>query len=166
MSLQLRDALFIARFDLVQLFRQRETLLWTFLMPALFFYFIGTVTGGFGGGAGNPDSPDPLALVLPYDLGAAAGDDFLVAALAARLEAQNFAVQTVSAVTDETPGRRLILPPLPTAGDRFPGWTTALSSDVQMKPRFVEARRGNSATFDKVRGSRPPLSPHDSPPPR
>ena len=32
--------------------RARETLLWLFVMPILFFYFIGTVTGGFDGPAG------------------------------------------------------------------------------------------------------------------
>ena len=44
----MRAALFLARADLVHLLRQKETILWTFLMPALFFWFIGTVTGGGG----------------------------------------------------------------------------------------------------------------------
>ena len=56
----IRSAAFIARTDLGFMLRQRETLLWVFAMPLLFFYFIGTVTGGFGGG--NQDRPDPLAL--------------------------------------------------------------------------------------------------------
>ena len=56
----IRSAAFIARSDLSFMLRQRETLLWTFAMPLLFFYFIGTVTGGFGGG--DPNRPDPLAL--------------------------------------------------------------------------------------------------------
>ena len=34
-----RDVRFIAGRDLA---------LWTFLMPIVFFYFLGTVTGGFG----------------------------------------------------------------------------------------------------------------------
>ena len=46
----MKQALFVARQDLAILLRQRETILWTFLMPVVFFYFIGTVTGGFGGG--------------------------------------------------------------------------------------------------------------------
>ena len=55
----LDNALFIARKDLAFLLRQRETILWTFVMPVLFFYFIGTVTGGFGmpGGSGTAAEP-------------------------------------------------------------------------------------------------------------
>ena len=51
----LRSAWFVARWDLLFLLRQRETILWTFVMPFLFFYFIGTVTAGLGvsGGAGG-----------------------------------------------------------------------------------------------------------------
>lgn len=149
----LHDALFIARFDLRQLFGQRETLLWTFLMPALFFYFIGTVTGGFGGGAGSAERPDPMALVLPYDASEDPAEDFLVAALAGRLEAQNFAVQTVSEITESTPARRLVLPSLPSSDAAFPHWTAALLADERMEPRWLQARRGDSATFDQVRVS-------------
>ena len=88
----LRDALFIARADLTQMLRQRETLLWVFVMPALFFYFIGTVTGGFGRPRG--DRPDPLALrITSRDTG------FVVDELVRRLEAQRYAV--TRATTDE-----------------------------------------------------------------
>ena len=44
----LRHALFIASHDLRFMLRQWETLLWMFVMPVVFFYFIGTVTGGYG----------------------------------------------------------------------------------------------------------------------
>ena len=37
-------AWFVARHDLLYMLRRRETLLWTFVMPIVFFYFIGTVT--------------------------------------------------------------------------------------------------------------------------
>jgi len=83
---RLRDALFVARTDLVHMLRQKETILWVFAMPLLFFYFIGTVTGGFGAPAGDEDRPDPLAVDLPADAG------FVTDALIARLEEQNFAV--------------------------------------------------------------------------
>ena len=43
----LRDALYLMRQDLRHMFRARETWLWTFLMPIVFFYFIGTITGGY-----------------------------------------------------------------------------------------------------------------------
>ena len=58
--------------------RQRETILWVFVMPILFFYFIGTVTGGFG--APSAERRDPLAV--------RGGDDggFLIDELVRRLE--------------------------------------------------------------------------------
>ena len=58
----LHSAWFIARRDLLLLLRQRETILWTFVMPFLFFYFIGTVTARFGvsGGAGGEADPQVL----------------------------------------------------------------------------------------------------------
>ena len=50
--------LFIAWHDLRYQLRQGSTLLWTIVMPPIFFYFIGTVTGGFSsvtsGGVGTP----------------------------------------------------------------------------------------------------------------
>lgn len=60
----LRAAWLIARQDLRLLLRQKETLLWTFAMPFLFFWFIGTVTAGFGATAGEGDgrSLDPLGV--------------------------------------------------------------------------------------------------------
>ena len=55
----LQGAWFVATKDVAYLLRRRETILWTFLMPIVFFYFIGTVTGGFGSTA---DRRTPLAV--------------------------------------------------------------------------------------------------------
>lgn len=144
----LKQALFIAGFDLKRLFSQKETLLWTFLMPALFFYFIGTVTGGpsMGGGLSSGAKPSPLAVVLPYDAEPA---DFLIDALAKRLEAQNFTVDITATPDESTTRRRLILPVL----DGARTWTQALLDGQEMKPRLSMARRGNAATFDELRVS-------------
>lgn len=79
----MRAAWFIARTEIAHQLRQRETILWVFVMPFLFFYFIGTVTGGMGGPP-SADRPDALALDAPADGG------FLVDELVRRLEAQNF----------------------------------------------------------------------------
>ena len=57
----LQSALFVARKDLWYLLRQRETLLWTFAMPPVFFFFIGTVTGGMRGGMVEQPSLDVVA---------------------------------------------------------------------------------------------------------
>ena len=41
----LRDAFYIARMDTRYLLSRRETIVWTFVMPVVFFYFIGAITG-------------------------------------------------------------------------------------------------------------------------
>jgi ABC-type Na+ efflux pump permease subunit len=45
----MRNALFIAWHDVRHQLRQGSTLVWVFVMPPVFFYFIGTVTGGMAG---------------------------------------------------------------------------------------------------------------------
>lgn len=79
----LRQAIFVARQDIGVMVRQKETLLWVFLMPIVFFYFIGTVTGGFGGSSG--DEAVPVVLSAPPGLVA---DE-----LEHRLAAQGFEVR-------------------------------------------------------------------------
>ena len=81
----LRSAWFIAVKDTQYMLRQTETVLWTFVMPIIFFYFIGTVTGGFtnSGASGVRDS---LALESPLAGG------FLVDELQRRLEEEEFEV--------------------------------------------------------------------------
>ena len=50
----LRDALYIARMDAGYLLSRRETITWTFVMPVVFFYFIGTITGHASAGGFFP----------------------------------------------------------------------------------------------------------------
>ena len=54
----MRNVFFIAWHDAIYQLRQGSTILWTFIMPPIFFYFIGTVTGGFSnvtsGGMATP----------------------------------------------------------------------------------------------------------------
>lgn len=98
-----RSAAFIARSDLWFMLRQRETILWVFAMPLLFFYFIGTVTGGFGGS--DPNRPDPLAFRT------AAPRGIVHDAILTRLQKQNFRVDRPA--TEEafsTYSRRLVMP--------------------------------------------------------
>jgi ABC-type Na+ efflux pump permease subunit len=78
------DAWFLARKDLEYMLRQKETLLWTFFMPVVFFFFIGTITGGFGGTA--EDGPTLLA-VENLEEGGFVGDH-----LVTRLETLEFRV--------------------------------------------------------------------------
>ena len=69
--------------------REKATLFWLFLMPIVFFYFIGTVTSGFGGG---PVGPGSTRLVLEGPPG-----DGVVGVLLERLEESGFRI------TRETP---------------------------------------------------------------
>jgi ABC-2 family transporter protein len=87
----LRQALLIARRDVALILLRREGIVWVFVMPIVFFYFIGTATSGMGGVSGAEGETDPLTLVAPADAG------ILVDELASRLEEQNFRVDRRSA---------------------------------------------------------------------
>ena len=140
----MRAVTFIARTHLSSMLRQKETLLWTFVMPLIFFYFIGTVTGGFGG-ASSEERPDALSFESEGELG------FLGPALRTRLEAQNFALVPPSPESDQLPARRLILPPVPT------GYANLGAAVLDGQPAKLEFRRRGEdagAQFDQVRVGR------------
>ena len=69
--MNMRSAWFIAVKDTQFMLREKETILWTFVMPIIFFYFIGTVTGGFTN-SGSSGVRDSLALESPLAGGRAA----------------------------------------------------------------------------------------------
>jgi ABC-type multidrug transport system permease subunit len=139
----LRHALFIAGHDLRFMLRQWETLLWTFVMPVVFFYFIGTMTGGYGAAAagGGP----PLAVQAPANGG------IVVEQLIARLEQQGYAVArpaTLDAL--ERYDRRLIVPEAATHATV----TESVLAGNQLQLTFE--RRGDdlAAMLDEVRLNR------------
>src|SRR5579872_3346139 len=74
-SRMLKDVLFLVSSDVRHMLRRRETLLWTFVMPVIFFYFIGRISGGFG----RSNDADPIAVIKP------AGGGFLADELITRL---------------------------------------------------------------------------------
>jgi ABC-2 type transport system permease protein len=53
----MREMLFIAWHDAKYQLRQGSTLMWAFLMPPVFFYFIGTMTSGFSASVSAQDTP-------------------------------------------------------------------------------------------------------------
>ncbi|NNK32718.1 MAG: ABC transporter permease, partial [Xanthomonadales bacterium] len=62
----MNPAFVIALHDIRHQMRQGATLLWVFVMPPIFFYFIGTVTGGFaGGGASGEATPLVVEAAAP-----------------------------------------------------------------------------------------------------
>ncbi len=98
----LKNAAFLARMDLRYSLRQRETLVWLFVMPPIFFYFIGTVTGGFGGGGSSRSDP------IQLEQGSAGG--FLVDELARQLDEMDYEVRHADG--EETPDgvARIVVP--------------------------------------------------------
>jgi len=139
----LRHALFIAGHDLRFMLRQWETLLWMFVMPVVFFYFIGTVTGGYG--VASTGRGPPLAVQAPANGG------IVVEQLVARLEQQGYAVARPATREElERYGRRLIVPE-PTSNATV---TESVLAGNQLQVTFE--RRGDdlAATLDEVRLNR------------
>ncbi len=134
----LRSAAFIARTDLWFMLRQRETLLWVFAMPLLFFYFIGTVTGGFGGPSG--DRPDPIALQTT------AGKGVVLDAIVNRLKAQNYKVDRPATAVDLEPYSRGL-----TLSDFTDG---SVAAGTRVQATFEQKGNGLSASFDEFRVAR------------
>jgi ABC-type multidrug transport system permease subunit len=82
-----RNILFIAWQDVRKQLRDGSTLLWLFVMPPVFFYFIGTVTGGFSSGISGAQAT-PLTVV-------AQDPGFLKDQIELRLIANDFAPEWV-----------------------------------------------------------------------
>jgi ABC-type Na+ efflux pump permease subunit len=82
--------------------RARETIIWVFIMPVVFFYFIGTITSGF---RPSGDRKDKIALTADDSSG------FLVDQLMKRLSERYYdVVRPDSAVQSDEFRRRLTVP--------------------------------------------------------
>ncbi len=79
----MKNAWFIARKDIQYMVRQWSTSLWLFVMPIVFFYFIGTAMSGL---AVMTSGETPLAVRVPDDAG------FLADEVMRRLEQYGFAI--------------------------------------------------------------------------
>jgi ABC-type multidrug transport system permease subunit len=86
----MKNILFIAWQDVRNQMRQRSTLLWVFVMPPIFFYFIGTVTGGFSSGLGGGQAT-PITVV-------AESPGFLKNQIDLRLAANQFEAEWVASL--------------------------------------------------------------------
>jgi len=132
----LRRILFIARKDLQYSLREKETLLWVFVMPIVFFFFIGTVMAGF---ARDPSRKDAIALW-------AENDDFLVAQLAQRLEERGYAVvRPQSEASFAAASRRLRLPP---------AFADSVQAGRPVQLEFGSSQEGLSLDYDDIRVKR------------
>jgi ABC-2 type transport system permease protein len=126
----LSDALFLTYRDLLYLIRRREAWLWTFVMPIIFFYFIGNVTGGVG----NHEKRDPIAVLVPPDAG------FLADELVHRLEQRNFQI-----VHTENFFRELRIPP---------GFTQTVLAGRPVKLELTRYGAGLDTNYDQTRTAR------------
>jgi len=129
-----RDALYLARKDLAQMFRLGTTWLWAFLMPVLFFYFIGSSTGGFS----RPrPQVDRIGFYSPPDAG------FLVDQFRLRLEGLGYTVERVSAEEAlRNYSRRLVVPA---------NFTEDVLAGRRSQIRFAQTGGGLSAIYDEFR---------------
>ncbi len=84
----MKNVLFIALKDLSYMLREKPVLIWMFLMPVVFFGFIGTTTQGFGGAGGT----QKVAVWLHGD-----GNDPVNRQILHRLAEEDFEVRTFSA---------------------------------------------------------------------
>jgi len=126
----LKAVFFIVTQDLSHLLRRRETLIWTFIMPVVFFYFIGGIAGGFG----RPNDPDPIAVVAPANAG------FLVDELDARLAQRHFQV-----IQRQGYFRELFIPA---------DFTTSALAGQPVKVKFVRHGSGINSDYEQTRLNR------------
>jgi len=97
----MRQVLFIAWNDAKFQLRQGSTLLWLLVMPPIFFYFIGTVTGGFSTGVSGGQAT-PVTVV-------AESPGFLREQVSLRLADNDFESDWVTRVEgDVEPPRRML----------------------------------------------------------
>lgn len=135
------NACFIAWSELRRLVRQRETLVWTFVMPIVFFYFFSMIQRG----GGNADEKEPLALESNGDSG------LLGDALEKRLNERGYEVtrsQAVEPTPDSKQGtasRRVTLPA---------DFTARVLRGEQAHVVLASGETGNGANFDTMRVGR------------
>ena len=132
----LRDALYIARKDTHYLLSHRETIMWTFIMPIVFIYFIGSIMSRNI----SVNAPDPIAI------SAAPGAGFLADHLAKRLTADNYrVVQASSREEFLSYARRLEIPA---------GFTDSILAGHPIQVRFTRTGEELYTAFDQVRLAR------------
>jgi len=132
----LRDALFLVRADLRILLRARETLLWAFVMPILFFYFIGTITGGSGMGGGKPR----VIVTVPADAG------FLADQLVRRLKDRGYQVERLGPAAEARGGGlRLAIPA---------GFTGHVLAREPVVVKLDPTGAGMEGDYDRIRVAR------------
>ncbi len=129
-----QDALFIARKDVKYVLRAKETILWVFVMPIVFFYFIGTATGGYRQGS---------AAKTKLGIRAGGSSGFLFDQFVRRLEERNYDVIRVDSDSLLARyARRLTVPA---------GFTDSLLARKPITLRFTRREDGMGFDYDAIR---------------
>jgi ABC-type Na+ efflux pump permease subunit len=133
----IRSAFFVTVKDLKYMLRARETLVWTFIMPIVFFYFIGTITGGARSTVTRKDR-------IAFQADESAG--FLADQLVYRLEDRNYVVvRPDSAHHFSQYSRRLTVPP---------AFTDSVVAGVPTALRFANESSGLAESYHTIRMQR------------
>jgi ABC-2 type transport system permease protein len=134
----MRNLLFIAWKDVRYQLRQGSTLVWLVVMPPVFFYFIGTVTGGFSSGTSGAVAT-PLAVVADQP-------GFLHDQIDLRLRDNNFEPTWVTTSefqnSDPPPARTLVFDP---------GLSEMIAADTAVTATFETAANSLSRDFEVIR---------------
>jgi len=134
----MRESWFIARKDAWHMLRERETLVWLFVMPVVFIYFVGAITGGSS--FGPRSATDVLAIWAAPDEG------YLLERLIKRLEENNYkAVRPQTREAFEAHARRLTVPE---------GFTESVLNGRRVVVRFENKNSGAAGDYDRVRVGR------------
>jgi hypothetical protein len=133
MKTMLENAFFMARAETVFLLRRRETILWTFVMPVIFFYFIGAANTG-------SSTVENLAVMAPADAG------FLADQVVARLEKLGYTIARPASVQQFQGFRRRLEIPA--------GFTESVLAGHPMELNFSRTGDDINADFDRVRLNR------------
>ncbi|MCC7015323.1 MAG: ABC transporter permease [Planctomycetes bacterium] len=134
----IRDVLVVARNDLRRVLRQRETWIWTFAMPLVFFYFFTAIQGG---SSGTDHPKDPLTLVVP-DAGGVLVDE-----LERRLQGLDYEVARVAEFAPDAPRpARVVEVPA--------GFDAAVLAGRETSVRLLRPEGGNATELDRFRVSR------------
>ena len=131
------SAWFIARKDVHYILVERQTLVWLFIMPIVFFYFVGTITGGF---TGDGSTKDRLAVKVPDQAG------FLADEVIRQLETVGYEI--VRPATDEefaASSRQLTIPA---------DFTASILAGKQVILSLHEKDAGPNQQYDQVRVAR------------
>jgi ABC-2 type transport system permease protein len=126
-----KDAFFLARKDLQYLLRDWATWFWAFLMPVVFFYFIGTITGGVAKGP----TAEKIGVLVEKNAGFLA-DEFI-----GRLEGLGYKADRVNASTILYYSRRIIIPA---------GFTENVLAGKQRAIAFSRTGKGLDTDYDEI----------------